>query len=157
LIGDHIIRSGSPIVIRKMDSRRLYVQELRQYVTLDDIFAIVRDGNEVVIYNAKTEEDITHAILTRIIVEHEKTSENILPIAFLRRVIQWRGDEMQALIGSYLEFSVDAFFHDKKKFLAQPSGEAFEFIKTYSLLNMELFHQMLTAFLRLTCRPPSDD
>jgi polyhydroxyalkanoate synthesis regulator protein len=61
---------------------------------------------------------------------------------------------MQSLIGSYLQFSVDAFCHDKKAFLAQPYGKGFDFIEEYSRLNMKLFNRTVTAFLRL---PRHDD
>jgi polyhydroxyalkanoate synthesis repressor PhaR len=136
------------IVIRKMANRRLYVPGAGHFVTLGDISDMIRRGDEVVIYNAKTDEDITHAILTQIIVEREKDDEILLPITFLRQLILWHGDEMQALIGSYLEFSVKAFSYDKEQFMAQPFGKTFEFIKSYSRLNMATFERMLTAFLR---------
>jgi polyhydroxyalkanoate synthesis repressor PhaR len=145
-----------PIVIRKVANRRLYVPGAGCFVTLNDIAAMVRNGDDVVVYNDKTGENITHAILTQIIVEYEKTQETLLPITFLRQIIRWHGDEMQSLIGSYLQFSVDAFCHDKEAFLAQPYGKAFDFIEEYSRLNMKLFNRIVTAFLRLP-RPPNDD
>jgi polyhydroxyalkanoate synthesis repressor PhaR len=145
-----------PVVIRKMANRRLYVPRAGRFVTLNDVGAMVRNGNDIVVYNNRTDEDITHAILTQIIVEHEKRNEILLPIAFLRQLICWHGDEMRSLIGGYLEFSVDAFSYDKEKFLSQPYSNTFEFIKEYSRLNMATFERLLTAFLRLP-RPPTDD
>src|ERR1700739_3309641 len=87
-----------PIVIKKYANRRLYNTATSSYVTLDDLSAMVKEGGEFVVYDAKTGEDITRSVLTQIIVEEEQKGQNLLPISFLRQLISFYGDSMQWLL-----------------------------------------------------------
>ena len=150
-----MIQSPSPIVIRKIGNRRLYIPKSGRYVTLDKVASMIRNGDEIVVYNDKTDEDITHFILTKIIIEQERANETLLPISFLHQVIRWHGDEMTALIQRYLEFSLDALSSDRGQFirqLSQPYEMTFKFIEEYSRLNMTHFERAVSAFLQLRHR-----
>ena len=98
-----------PIVVKKYANRRLYNTETSSYVTLDDLAAMIRDGRDFVVYDAKTGEDITRGVLTQIIVEQEGKGQNMLPISVLRQLIGLYGDNLQSLVPRYLEAAMASF------------------------------------------------
>ncbi|MEE8308858.1 MAG: polyhydroxyalkanoate synthesis regulator DNA-binding domain-containing protein, partial [Hyphomicrobium sp.] len=59
------------VVIKKYANRRLYNTETSTYVTLDDLAAMVRSDRDFVVYDAKSGDDLTHSVLTQIIVDQE--------------------------------------------------------------------------------------
>ncbi len=116
--------SGDPITIKKYANRRLYNTSASTYVTLDDLAQMVKDGDEFEVKDAKTGEDITHTVLTQIIFEEENKGHNLLPINFLRQLIKFYGDSMQAVVPSYLEYSIESLSREQEK-LQQQFGDAF--------------------------------
>src|SRR2546430_8952427 len=123
-------KENSPITIKKYANRRLYNTDTSAYITLDDLAAIVKKGDDFVVYDAKTGDDITRSVLTQIIFEQEgKVGQSLLPITFLRQLIRFYGDSIQALVPSYLEFSIDRLTCEQQEFrdqMAQAfSGKAF--------------------------------
>lgn len=97
-------------IIKKYANRRLYNTGTSSYVTLDDLAVMVKDGDDFVVLDAKSGDDITHSVLTQIIFEQEsKTGNTLLPVSFLRQLISYYGDQMQMLVPSYLEHSMSAF------------------------------------------------
>src|ERR1700749_708310 len=95
------------VVIKKYANRRLYNTKSSAYVTLENLSEMVKGGVDFVVYDAKTNEDITRSVLTQIIFEKESRGQNLLPIQFLRQLIRLYGDSMQAFVPSYLELSLD--------------------------------------------------
>ena len=81
-----------PTIIKKYANRRLYHTGTSTYVTLEDLARMVKDGEEFVVTDAKTGEDITRAVLGQIIFEQESRGQHLLPIAFLRQLIRFYGD-----------------------------------------------------------------
>ncbi|MDZ4112658.1 MAG: polyhydroxyalkanoate synthesis regulator DNA-binding domain-containing protein, partial [Brevundimonas sp.] len=63
--------AGETVVIKKYANRRLYNTATSAYVTLEDLARMVREGVEFVVYDAKTNDDLTRQILTQIIFEEE--------------------------------------------------------------------------------------
>ena len=97
-------------VIKKYANRRLYDTSASRYVTLEDLALMVREGTEFTVQDARTGEDITRSVLGQIIFEQEaKDGQSLLPTAFLRQVISYYGDQMGAVVPSYLEQSMAAF------------------------------------------------
>ncbi|MDB5557695.1 MAG: phaR [Enterovirga sp.] len=107
----------APTVIKKYANRRLYHMGTSTYVTLEDLAAMVRAGEDFVVNDAKTGEDITRSVLAQIMFEQESKGgqQNLLPAAFLRQLIRFYGDSMQALVPRYLEFSMDHLTRDQQK------------------------------------------
>ena len=102
-------KSEEPITIKKYANRRLYNTGTSTYVTLEDLATMVKAGEDFVVYDAKTGEDITRSVLAQIIFEQEnKEGQNLLPIAFLRQLIRFYGDSMQMLVPRYLEVSIES-------------------------------------------------
>lgn len=108
-------------VIKKYANRRLYNTASSSYITLEDLARMVRDNVEFVVFDAKTGDDITHSILTQIIMDEEANGEQMLPVSFLRQLIGMYGNQMQSLMPSYLEASMTNFRENQAKI-----REAFE-------------------------------
>lgn len=104
-----------PTTIKKYANRRLYNTGTSTYVTLDDLGEMVKAGEEFVVVDAKSGEDITRSVLTQIIFEQENKGENLLPVNFLRQLISFYGDSMQGLVPSYLEVSMEQFAREQER------------------------------------------
>lgn len=140
-----------PVVIKKYANRRLYNTSTSSYVTLDDLCQMVKGGREFLVYDAKTGDDITRAVLTQIIVEEEQKGQNLLPISFLRQLIGLYGDNMQWLVPRYLEQAMAAFAQNQeqmRKNLQQTFGGLFPFGKLEEMgkQNLALFEQTMKMF-----------
>jgi polyhydroxyalkanoate synthesis repressor PhaR len=142
---------AEPVTIKKYANRRLYNTGTSTYVTLEDLAAMVKNGEDFVVYDAKTGEDITRAVLTQIIFEQEnKEGQNLLPIAFLRQLIRFYGDSMQMLVPRYLEVSIESLTREQEKFrqqMAQAFGVgAFTSLEEQVRRNMEMFERAFAMF-----------
>ena len=102
---------GSAVVIKKYANRRLYNTGTSSYITLEDIAAMVRAETDFQVVDAKSGEDITHQILTQIILDQENSGKGaqMLPVSFLRDLIGMYGNSMQSMIPGYLEASMASF------------------------------------------------
>ena len=122
--------TGKPITIKKYANRRLYNTATSSYVTLDLLCQMVKDGIEFEVFDAKTGEEITRAVLTQIIVEEEAKGQNLLPISFLRQLIRFYDDNLQAFLPHYLEVSMDNFTrnqHQMRGAMKEAFGGLFPF------------------------------
>ncbi|MEG3146320.1 polyhydroxyalkanoate synthesis repressor PhaR [Sphingomonas sp. RT2P30] len=111
-----------PVTIKKYANRRLYNTETSSYITLDHLAAMTREGRDFKVVDAKTEEDITHNILTQIIMEEESRGQTMLPVNFLRQLISMYGDSMQAMVPGYLDASMDSFRRNQEQFKSAVEG-----------------------------------
>jgi polyhydroxyalkanoate synthesis repressor PhaR len=146
----------TPTTIKKYANRRLYNTASSTYVTLADLAKMVKNGDDFVVYDAKTNEDITRAVLTQIIFEQEGIEgQSLLPTTFLRQLIRFYGDSMQALLPSYLEFSIDRFTGEKQA-ISDAAGRifgtgtftpsSFNALQELTKQNLAAFHQALGIF-----------
>ena len=103
------------VTIKKYANRRLYNTASSSYVTLDHLAQMVKEGTDFTVYDAKSGEDITRSVLTHIIVEEESKGQHLLPISFLRHLISFYGDSLQAVVPNYLEQSMQAFAHNQEQ------------------------------------------
>jgi polyhydroxyalkanoate synthesis repressor PhaR len=143
-------KSDEPVIIKKYANRRLYNTGTSTYVTLEDLAAMVKAGEDFVVYDAKTSEDITRSVLTQIIFEQEnKEGQNLLPITVLRQLIRFYGDSMQMLVPHYLEVSIDNLTREQGKFrdqMAQAFGvSGFGPLEDMARRNMEMFQRTFGA------------
>ena len=143
--------TDKPTIIKKYANRRLYHTGTSTYVTLDDLAEMVKKGHEFLVQDAKTGEDITRSVLTQIIFEQEgKAGQNLLPIAFLRQLIGYYGDSMQALVPSYLDYSIKALGENQQKFRDQMSTAfgpgSFGMMDEHVQKNMAMFRDAMSMF-----------
>ena len=143
-------KTQEPVTIKKYANRRLYNTGTSTYVTLEDLAVMVKDGEDFVVFDAKSGEDITRSVLTQIIFEQENKGQNLLPITFLRQVIRFYGDSMQTLLPRYLEVSIDSFTREQEKFREQMSKSfntgGFNMLEDQVRRNMEMFERAFTMF-----------
>jgi len=137
-------------VIKKYANRRLYNTSTSSYGTLDDLAEMVKKGTDFSVYDAKTGEDITRSVLTQIIFDEENKGQNLLPIRFLRQLIRFYGDSMQAFIPSYLEFSLESLTREQERFRQQMmdsfGGEPFRAMEEQARRNVAMFQQAVQMF-----------
>ncbi|MEZ5810095.1 MAG: polyhydroxyalkanoate synthesis repressor PhaR [Rhizobiaceae bacterium] len=151
-------QKSDPVTIKKYANRRLYNTGTSTYVTLEDLAEMVKKDEDFLVEDAKSGDDITHAVLTQIIFELEnKDGQNMLPIPFLRQLIAFYGDQMQMVVPSFLEQSMTAFSRERERIReqmqavlrGQPMGsmsEPFKVIEEQTRRNMEIFQQAMRMF-----------
>ena len=139
-------KNDGQVTIKKYANRRLYNTGTSTYVTLDDLAVMVRKGEDFVVQDAKSGDDITHSVLTQIIFEQEsKTGNTLLPVSFLRQLISFYGDQLQMIVPSYLEHSMSALTEQQEQVRAQ-IGKAFG--DNPMARNMQLPMQMVEEQVR---------
>ncbi|ODT87624.1 polyhydroxyalkanoate synthesis repressor PhaR [Phenylobacterium sp. SCN 70-31] len=153
--------SGERVVIKKYANRRLYNTASSSYVTLEHLAEMVKQGVDFVVYDAKTNEDITRTVLTQIIFEEEEKSQgqNLLPIQFLRQLISFYGNSMQAFLPSYLEMSLASFTQQQERLRQQLStfGQAGGMAAYEEQIrqNLQLFDRAMKMFSPFAYAPPA--
>jgi polyhydroxyalkanoate synthesis repressor PhaR len=147
--------SSEPIVIKKYANRRLYNTGSSTYVTLEDLATMVKEGTNFVVQDAKSGEDITRPVLAQIIFEQEgKEGQNLLPVNFLRQLISFYGDSMQAMVPSYLEHAMTSFSRNQDQFREQmeqmfgkQSVQGLDQMEAIARQNMEMFQKTMSMFM----------
>ncbi len=147
-------RDKAPITIKKYANRRLYNTGSSAYVTLEDLGRMVKEGDDFVVIDAKSGEDITRSVLTQIIFEQEaKDGQSLLPISFLRQLIRFYGDSMQMLVPSFLDMSLTRFAGEQAKMREQmgstfggPVNPMLGALEEQTRKNITLFTQAVSVF-----------
>ena len=143
-------KAQSAVVIKKYANRRLYNTATSTYVTLDDLSAMVKAGTEFQVFDAKSGEEITRSVLTQIIFEEEGKGTNLLPVNFLRQLIGFYGNQMQAFVPGYLEMSLDSLTREQGKFRDQLmeswGADPVKAIQEQTQRNMAMFSDAMKMF-----------
>lgn len=139
------------VTIKKYANRRLYNTATSSYVTLDDLAEMVKEGVDFEVKDAKSGDDITRSVLTQIIFDEEsKGGQSLLPIRFLRQLIRFYGDNMQALVPRYLEFSIELLTREQEKLRSQIEqafgGDPIKTMEQQTRQNMAMFEQAMSMF-----------
>ena len=155
------VNEKQPVTVKKYANRRLYNTDTSTYVTLEDLACMVKRGDDFVVFDAKSGDEITRSVLAQIIFDQEgKSGQSLLPITFLRQLIRFYGDSMQMLVPSYLEFTLDKLTNDQHHFREQIEsafgaklmpGQAirsqiFDQLEDQTRKNMKMFSQALSMF-----------
>jgi len=149
------------VVIKKYANRRLYNTETSTYVTLEDLATMVRSDRDFVVYDAKSGDDLTHSVLTQIIVEQENRQggQTLLPVPFLRQLIRFYDDSIGRMVPGYLQFSLENLVKEQEKFrglfanaFTNPTA-AFEVYQEQARKNMVMFEQALSMWSPFTGLP----
>ena len=147
-MGDQTAQGAASVIIKKYANRRLYNTQSSSNITLDHLAKMTREGVDFKVIDAKTGAEITHQILTQIIMEEESGGEQMLPVNFLRQLIGMYGNSMQGLVPHYLEASMDNFRANQTKLHA-----AFEEslgnnpLAKLAQQNMAMFKAAASAFM----------
>lgn len=144
------------VVIKKYANRRLYNTQSSSYVTLDHLAQMVREGTDFEVRDARTGDDITRSVLAQIIFDEENKGQHLLPIQFLRQLIRFYGDSLQAFLPSYLEMSMENFTKNQEN-MRQKFADVFTGrlpfkemgVKEFDELtrqNLQMFEQAMRMF-----------
>jgi polyhydroxyalkanoate synthesis repressor PhaR len=149
---------GDRIVIKKYANRRLYDTSASAYVTLEHLSELTRQGKEFIVQDAKSGEDLTRAVLAQIIFEQENKKEGVLPVSFLRQLIQLYGDNFQTMLPAYLEMSMKTFNQQQEKWrdymsttVGEDKAKAFE---EQVRKNISMFEDTMKFFAPFVPGPP---
>ena len=146
------------VVIKKYANRRLYNTQTSTYVTLEDLADMVRSDKDFVVYDAKSGDELTHTVLTQIIVEQEsrKGGQTLLPVPFLRQLIRFYDDQIGRMVPSYLQFSLENLVKEQEnlrthfaKAFSNPTAApaaAFEVYQDMARQNMAMFEQAMSMW-----------
>ena len=144
------VSDNDPVIIKKYANRRLYNTDTSSYVTLDDLAEMVRAERDFSVHDAKSGEDLTHSVLTQIIVEQESRGQNLLPVNFLRQLIRFYGNNIERLVPSYLEFSLDALTREQERYRKQFADTfappSFDMMQEQARQNFAMFERALGMF-----------
>ncbi len=138
-----------PVVIKKYANRRLYNTQTSSYVTLDHLSQMVKEGTEFEVHDARTGENITRSVLTQIIFEEEGKGQNLLPIKFLRQLIRFYGDSLQAFVPGYLDLSMESFTKNQeamKNRVAEAFGGGSSALEAMTRQNFAMFERAMKMF-----------
>jgi len=138
-----------PVIIKKYANRRLYNTQTSSYVTLDHLAGMVKDGTEFEVQDARTGDDITRSVLTQIIFEEEAKGQNLLPIKFLRQLIRFYGDSLQAFVPGYLDMSMESFTKNQgamRDRIAEAMGGGNQMIENLTRQNLAMFERAMQMF-----------
>lgn len=150
------------IVIKKYANRRLYDTSTSQYVTLDHLRDLVKDGTDFQVVDAKSGEDLTRGVLAQIIFEEESRGANLLPVDFLRQLISFYGDSLQSVVPGYLQMSMNNFAQQQEEMRsrmteAMTSPQAsMAMMEDATRRNMEMFGQAMRMFTPFNATPDAD-
>ena len=151
-------KSDGPVIIKKYANRRLYNTQTSSYVTLDHLAAMVKEGTEFEVQDARTGEDITRSVLTQIIFEEEAKGQNLLPIKFLRQLIRFYGDSLQAFVPGYLDMSMESFTKNQgamRDRIAEALGGGNQMVENLTRQNLQLFENAMAMFTPFSQQRPA--
>ncbi|HEU0096717.1 MAG TPA: polyhydroxyalkanoate synthesis repressor PhaR [Rhizomicrobium sp.] len=143
-------KAEGPVIIKKYANRRLYNTQTSSYVTLDHLAAMVKEGTEFEVQDARTGEDITRSVLTQIIFDEEAKGQSLLPIKFLRQLIRFYGDSLQSFVPGYLDMSMDGFTKNQgamRDRIAEAMGGGNQMVENLTRQNMALFENAMKMFV----------
>ena len=147
--------AGTPnetVRIRKYANRRLYNRESSAFVTLSDLSRLVKEGIEFVVEDANSGVDLTSSVLIQIIAEEEAKGEHLLPLAYLRQLIRFYGEDMSQYVSTYLEQTLQAFTHNQSQFVDQMQEMfvAKSPVEQIARQNMALFKSTVETFANMS-------
>jgi polyhydroxyalkanoate synthesis repressor PhaR len=148
-VSEEKAKAEGPVVIKKYANRRLYNTQTSSYVTLDHLAAMVKEGTEFEVQDARTGEDITRSVLTQIIFEEEAKGQSLLPIKFLRQLIRFYGDSLQTFVPGYLDMSMESFTKNQgamRDRIAEALGGGNQMVENMTRQNLQLFENAMAMF-----------
>jgi polyhydroxyalkanoate synthesis repressor PhaR len=158
-VAEETTKSEAPVIIKKYANRRLYNTQTSSYVTLDHLCEMVKQGTDFEVHDARSGDDITRSVLTQIIFEEEAKGQNLLPIRFLRQLIRFYGDSMQAFLPGYLDLSMESFTKNQdamRSRIAEAFGGGSQALENLTRQNLQMFERAMQMFTPFAPRRPSN-
>ncbi len=145
------VNPDDPIIIKKYANRRLYNTAVAEFVTLDDLYTMVKEGRQFVVRDAKSDTDITTSILAQILAEEEGRGNNLLPLNYLRQLLSFYNEGVGQYLSTYLDQSMENFSNNQQQIMKQMQdmfggAGALQQINEINRRNMEIFQKSLAMF-----------
>ena len=96
--------------IKKYSNRRYYDATHSRHLTLEEIRALIQQGYDIRVTDAKTSADITAQLLTQIILELDTPKLDSLPVPLLVRIIRMNDQLVKDFIEKYFNQALKSFF-----------------------------------------------
>lgn len=145
-------RKSDIVVIKKYSNRRLYNTSISNYITLEDLFVMVKENVNFVVKDAKNDEDITRSVLTQVIFEQEAKGYSILPVEFLKQIIRFYGDNVATILPTYLDLAMKSFADNHEKMSEKATDNKdfnpVEFFEEATKKNIEFFTNAMNVFYK---------
>ena len=126
-------------VIKKYPNRRLYDTATSSYITLADVKKLVLDNVDFKVVDAKSNEDLTRAILLQIIIDEEAGGVPMFSSDMLSQIIRFYGNAMQGMMGTFLEKNIQTFMQIQQRLQEQSRGV----LGTNAMLNPEAWAEFV--------------
>jgi polyhydroxyalkanoate synthesis repressor PhaR len=98
------------MLIKKYGNRRLYDTEASRYITLEELSNRIQDGDDVLVVDAKTGQDLTQVTLAQIILE-SRGAAKLLPVPLLKQLVRMGDDALAEFFGRYMAWALDVYLH----------------------------------------------
>jgi polyhydroxyalkanoate synthesis repressor PhaR len=140
--------SSKQTVVKRYANRRLYNSRTGQYVSRKSLEEMARRGEEFVVEDTTTGEDITHLVLGQIIVAQEAMqTQPLLPNEFMRRLLTFYGDTLRTLLSCYLDFSLLTISSESMRDrMAEAGSSALKLVDEQVQQNIRFFEAILLNF-----------
>lgn len=96
------------MVVKKYGNRRLYDTESSRYITLEELAARIRAGDDVQVVDAKTGADLTQTTLAQVILE-SRGAARLLPVPLLKQLIRMGDDALAEFFGRYVTWALEVY------------------------------------------------
>jgi len=106
-------------IVKKYGNRRLYDTADSSYVTLAEVAARIRGGDDVRVVDAKTGEDLTPQTLAQIIFE-DRDAARLLPVPVLQQLIRMGDDALGEFFGRHLSWALEVYLQARQGLGALP-------------------------------------
>ena len=141
------------IHINRYSSRRLYNTATSDYVTLDDVARLIREGNDIKVTDKKTGEDLTRQILLQIITDHESKGDNVLPLNVLTDLVRSYNETSQSFVPDFLAESFALLKKQQAEIMGSLSGVGNPFDPSAALEGMDQWRKNQTEMLQSMMKP----
>jgi len=102
--------------IRKYPNRRYYDSTRSRHLTLEEIYAAIREGYEIEVFDSKTGDDITARVLAQMIIELDPPKLGIFPVPLLHRLLRANEQLVTDFTQKYFNQALEAFLDSQRKF-----------------------------------------
>ncbi len=85
---------GKTRLIKRYANRKMYDTERSCYITLEEVSAMVRDGEDVRVVDNKTKEDLTEVTLTQALLDNKRKKRGGVTLVELRKMIASGSDSL---------------------------------------------------------------
>ena len=104
---------GPLLTVKKYPNRRLYDTEGSKYITMEELAERVREGRDVRVLDAKTDDDLTQPTLVQLLTEGGRA--HLLPVPLLMQLVRMNDDALAEFYTRYMTWALELYFAMKQR------------------------------------------